>query len=169
MARRISSRRQSQPPSVSALDAGLRLLARRAHSRVELLLKLTRRGYEGTATRAALRRLEELGYLDDQSFARSFVRRKGASRGPRALSADLAARGVERAQADTAVGGFGEAEQLAAATRIAERMYARKPMPGRQAILDAVGSKLVRRGFSVAVARAACLSVLAGAPGPPDG
>ena len=67
------------------------------------------------------------------------------------------------------VGEFGEAEQLATATRIAERMYARKPAPGRQAILDAVGSKLVRRGFSVAIARAACLNVLAGAPEPADG
>ena len=48
-------------------------------------------------------------------------------------------------------------------------MYARKPAPGRQAIPDAVGSKLVRRGFSVAIARAACLNVLAGAPEPADG
>jgi regulatory protein len=169
VARRTSSRRQSQPPSDSALDAGLRLLARRAHSRVEVLLKLTRRGYDGTEIRAALRRLEELGYLDDQSFARSFVRRRGAMRGPRALSAELAARGVDRAQVDAAVGEFGEAEQLASATRIAERMYASKPVPGRQAILDALGSKLVRRGFSVAIARAACLNVLAGAPEPADG
>jgi len=169
VARRTFSRRQPQPPSDSALDAGLRLLARRAHSRVEVLLKLTRRGYDSTAIEAALRRLEELGYLDDQSFARSFVRRRGSLRGPRALSAELAARGVDRAQVDAAVGEFGEAEQLATATRIAERMYARKPAPGRQAILDAVGSKLVRRGFSVAIARAACLNVLAGAPEPADG
>jgi regulatory protein len=142
----------------------LRLLARRAHSRVELLLKLTRRGYDGEAIRAALRRLEELGYLDDQAFARSFVRRRGSVRGPRALSAELAARGVDRAQVDTAVAEFGEAEQLAAATQIAERLYARKPSLGYREILDQVGAKLVRRGFSVSVARAACHTLLAGHP-----
>ena len=159
MAPRTSSRTSA---SGSAIDAGLRLLARRAHSRVELLLKLTRRGYEGDEIRAALRRLEELGYLDDQAFATSFVRRRGSVRGPRALSAELAARGVDRAHVDTAMAGFGEDEQLAAATQIAERLYARKPALGHREILDEIGSKLVRRGFSVAVARAACRSVLTG-------
>jgi regulatory protein len=158
---RTSSRRRL-PPSDSALDAGLRLLARRAHSRVELLRKLTRRGYDGPAIGTAMTRLEELGYLDDQSFARSFVRRRGSVRGPRALSAELAARGVDRAQVDTAVAEFGESEQLAAATQIAERLYARKPSSGYKEILDQVGTKLIRRGFSVSVARAACHSVLAG-------
>ncbi len=165
MPQRTSSRHRP-PPSDSALDAGLRLLARRAHSRVELLLKLTRRGYESAAIRAALRRLEELGYLDDQSFARSFVRRRGSVRGPRALSAELAARGVDRAQVDTAIAEFGEEEQLAAATQIAERLYARKRSPGYREILDEVGTKLVRRGFSVSIARAACNTLLAGRSDP---
>jgi SOS response regulatory protein OraA/RecX len=63
---------------------------------------------------------------------------------------------------DTAVAEFGEAEQLAAATHIAERLYARKPSPGYREILDEVGTKLVRRGFSVSVARAACHTLLSG-------
>jgi regulatory protein len=142
----------------------LRLLGRRAHSRVELLLKLTRKGYEGAAIRTALKRLEELGYLDDQAFARSFVRRRGSVRGPRALSAELAARGVDRTHVDTAVAEFGVAEQLAAATRIAERLYARKPLLGHREMLDEIGTKLVRRGFPVGVARAACRTVLDGRP-----
>jgi regulatory protein len=126
--------------------------------------KLTRRGYDAPAISTAMGRLAELGYLDDQSFARSFVRRRGSVRGPRALSAELAARGVDRAQVDTAIAEFGEAEQLAAATQIAERLYARKPSPGYKEILDQVGTKLVRRGFSVSVARAACHTLLAGRP-----
>jgi regulatory protein len=142
----------------------LRLLARRAHSRVELLRKLARRGYDGAAIGTAMTRLEELGYLDDQAFARSFVRRRASVRGPRALSAELAARGVDRAQVDTAVAEFGEDDQLAAATHIAERLYARKPSLGYREILDEVGAKLVRRGFSVSVARAACHTLLAGRP-----
>ena len=140
----------------------MRLLARRAHSRLELLLKLTRRGYESAAIRSALKRLDELGYLDDQAFARSFVRRRGSARGPRALSAELAARGVDRAQVEAAIAGFDEAEQLAAATRIAERLYAGNPVQSPREILDAIGAKLVRRGFSAATARAACRAVLAG-------
>jgi len=128
---------------------------------VELLLKLTRRGYEGADIRTALKRLEDLGYLDDQAFARSFVRRRGSMRGPRALSAELASRGVDRAQVDTAVAEFGEVEQLAAATHIAERLYARKPAATYREVLDEIGTKLVRRGFAVSIARAACGAVLA--------
>jgi len=166
VAPRSSSRRPKAPPSGTALDAGLRLLGRRAHSRVELLLKLTRRGFEGPAIRQALKRLEELGYLDDRAFASSFVRRRGSVRGPRALSAELAARGVDRSEVDTALAVFGPDEQLAAATHIAERLYAAKPALSRQEMLDRIGTKLVRRGFSMALARAACMSVLAGAASP---
>ena len=162
------ARRTSKAPSGTALDAGLRLLGRRDHSRVELLLKLTRRGFEGMAIREALKRLEELGYLNDGAFARSFVRRRGSARGPRALSAELAARGVDRAEVDTALAGYGPAEELATATRIAERLYATKPVYSRQEMLDGIGTKLIRRGFSMGVARAACMSVLAGAASPTD-
>jgi regulatory protein len=107
-------------------------------------------------------RLIELGYLDDTSFARSLVRRRGALRGPLALAAELAARGVDRALADAAVAEFDPASQLASATHLAERLYARKAVDGYREMLDVVGSRLLRRGFSPTVVRAACRAVLAG-------
>jgi SOS response regulatory protein OraA/RecX len=109
-------------------------------------------------------RLDELGYMNDRSFAEGLVRHRAASRGPRALSAELAQRGVDRAEADAAVAGFGPAEQLAAATRLAERLYARKRPAGYREMLDTVGSKLLRRGFSSGIVRAVCLAVLSGTP-----
>jgi SOS response regulatory protein OraA/RecX len=108
-------------------------------------------------------RLDELGYLDDRSFAEGHVRRRGAIRGPLALSAELAARGVDRAHADTALAGFDPEAQLAAATRLAERLHARKPGTAYRQVLDEIGSKLMRRGFSAATVRAACRAVLSGA------
>jgi regulatory protein len=152
-------------PKVGAVDAGLRLLGRRAHSRVELRRKLSRRGYSSDDVDLALSRLIELGYLDDRSFAEGLVRRRGALRGPLALSAELAARGVDRAQADAAVAGFDVDAQLASATQLAERLYAKKPSVGYRAMLDGVGSKLLRRGFSTMIVRAACRTVLSGAAG----
>jgi regulatory protein len=134
----------------------------RAHSRAELRRKLARRGHLPDEIEAAVARLIELGYLDDTSFARSLVKRRGALRGPRALAAELAARGVDRAQADAAVAEFEATSQLASATRLAERLYARKPVGSYRELLDGVGSKLVRRGFSHTVVRAACQAVLAG-------
>jgi regulatory protein len=139
------------------------LLGRRAHSRVELRRKLSRRGYSVGDIELALSRLIELGYLDDRSFAEGLVRRRGALRGPLALSAELAARGVDRDLADAALAGFDPDAQLASATRLAERLYAKKPFSEYREMLDAVGSKLLRRGFSTTIVRAACRTVLSGA------
>jgi regulatory protein len=159
---RSSSR--SKTPSVGALDAGLRLLGRRAHSKVELQRKLSRRGHSHEEIDSALTRLNELGYLNDRSFAEGLVRHRAASRGPRALSAELAQRGVDRAQADAAVAGFAPEAQLASATRLAERLYAKRQPASYRETLDAVGPKLLRRGFSSSIVRAACRAVHSGTP-----
>jgi regulatory protein len=107
-------------------------------------------------------RLDELGYLDDRSFAEGLVRRRGALRGPMALSAELAARGVDREQADAALAGFDRDAQLASATRLAERLYAKQPGLAYREMLNGIGSKLMRRGFSSTIVRAACQAVLTG-------
>ena len=129
---------------------------------MELQRKLSRRGHSAEEIESALTRLNELGYLNDRSFAEGLVRHRAASRGPRALSAELAQRGVDRAQADAAVAGFEPAEQLASATRLAERLYARQPGAAYREMLDGIGSKLMRRGFSATIVRAACRAVLSG-------
>ncbi|HEV8597355.1 MAG TPA: regulatory protein RecX [Candidatus Dormibacteraeota bacterium] len=162
-------RRRSKPqPPVAALDAGLRLLARRAHSRVELRRKLSRRGYEEEDIRAALSRLAELGYVDDASFADGHIRRRSASLGPMALSAELAARGVDKHTAGAALRAFDRDAQLAAATRLAERLCGRNRPAGYGELLDTIGVKLLRRGFPQAVARDACRVVWARAAGTPN-
>jgi SOS response regulatory protein OraA/RecX len=68
--------------------------------------QLARKGYTSEEVEAALVRLTELGYLDDLSFAEGLVRVRSASRGPRALSAELARRGVARDQADLALASY---------------------------------------------------------------
>ena len=131
---------------------------------MELRRKLERRGHSADEVAAALARLAELGYIDDGAFARGLVRRRSAGRGPRALAAELSAKGIDRAGIAEALAGFGEQDQVAAATRLAERLYAENPSPGYREVLDRVGPKLLRRGFSIAVVRAACRAVLPGAP-----
>jgi regulatory protein len=126
------------------------------------------KGFAAEAVDMAMARLVELGYLDDRSFAKGLVRRRSAIRGPRALSAELAARGVDRAAADAAVAGFDIEAQLVSATRLAERLYARKAGIGYREMLDTVGTKLLRRGFPTTVVRAACRSVFLGASQAPE-
>jgi regulatory protein len=157
-----ATRSRADRGSEDPIPAAIGLLARRAHSRSELSLKLRRRGYAPEAVDTAMTRLVELGYLDDRSFAQGVVRRRGAVRGPLALSAELAAKGVDRAEAEAAVAGFDPEAQLESATRLAERLLAKKPVTSYREMLDGVGSKLLRRGFPSTVVRAACRSVLFG-------
>jgi regulatory protein len=160
--------RRSKPAPIPVVDAGIRLLARRAHSQREMWRKLLRRGYEEDEVRGAIARLAELGYLDDATFAAGHVRRRSTTLGPLALSAELAARGVDRHLAGAALASFDREAQLAAATRLVERLYGGKRPPGYRELLDSVGAKLLRRGFSAEVARNACRAVWAGTATTPD-
>jgi regulatory protein len=126
--------------------------------------KLARRGYTSEEVDAALARLDELGYLNDLSFAEGLVRVRSASRGPRALSAELARRGVGRAQADRALASYNDALQLVSAMRIIERTYGKREITDYRELLDRVGNKLLRLGFSTTTVRGACRAVVAGTP-----
>lgn len=160
--------RARKRPDAGALDAGLRLLARRAHSRAEVRRKLGRRGYGEEEVETAVERLVELGYLDDRNFAEGHVRRRSSALGPLALSAELAARGVDRSLADTALSHFDADAQLASATRLAERVFGPGSFPGYREMLDSVGPKLLRRGFSPGVVRSACKAVWTGTVKDPE-
>lgn len=149
-------RRSSKPPTGSAYDAGIRLLARRAHSRAELRTKLGRRGFAEAEVETAVGKLVELGYLDDRSFASAHVRRRSALKGPLALRAELSARGVERWFADEALARFDQPAQLASARKLGARLSGTKPFAGYRELLESVGPKLIRRGFAPGIARAAC-------------
>ena len=126
--------------------------------------KLAQRGYTPDEIDAAVVRLDELGYLNDLAFAEGLVRVRSASRGPRALSAELAKRGVGRAQADRALASYNEALQMASAMRIIERTYGKREITDYQEILNRVGSRLLRQGFSAITVRAACRAVISGTP-----
>ena len=140
----------------------MRLLGGRAHSRAEMQRKLARKGYASEEVDIALARLDELGYLNDLSFAEGLVRVRSASRGPRALSAELARRGVSRAQADRALASYNDSLQLASAMRIIERTYGRMEITDYRQLLDKVGNKLLRLGFSTTIVRSACRTVISG-------
>ena len=99
---RKSSRKAGRPVA-TAFHTGVRLLAGRPHSRAELSHKLLRRGYGFEEVESALGTLHELGYIDDASFAEGHVRRRSTSRGPLAIAAELAARGVRREVAGEAL------------------------------------------------------------------
>ena len=98
-----------KPPQDKAyrLWPALGLLARREQSRRELKRKLGQKGYERDEADAALDRLEEQHYQDDERFAGMLVRnRAGQGYGPVRIRMELKTHGLEDA-AIRAVAGRG--------------------------------------------------------------
>jgi regulatory protein len=108
------------------LEAALRFLEPRQRSIGEVRRRLTRVGYRVDLVEGAIARLVELGMLDDQAFARTWIesRDRARPRGERALRFELARKGIDRQTADDTI-----AERVAefpqadadAATRLLDR------------------------------------------------
>ena len=95
----LSSRRDSPPDQV--LRRALGLLARREHSRAELIAKLVRSGHERSEAERTVEDLGARGLVCDSRFAEAFVRsRVERGSGPHRIRRDLAARGVEASIVD---------------------------------------------------------------------
>lgn len=83
----------SDPQALERSAIGL--LARRDHSRAELLRKLTTRGFDATEVEPLLDRLAAQRLQSDARFAESYARmRSGRGYGPQRIRAELRERGV---------------------------------------------------------------------------
>lgn len=80
-----------------AYNCAVSYLSRRDHSARELLLKLGRKGYRESAV-CAVERLKEEGYIDDERFARMYVREliNIKKYGKRRIEQELYRKGVDR-------------------------------------------------------------------------
>ena len=132
-----------------AMNRALHFLGYRARSRSEVRERLRRYGYGEETVGAVIGRLEELGYLDDEEFARTVVREKARKYGPRRVSADLRRSGVDAELAQGIVEEeFAERSEVEAARSAAARRYNRG---GSDAEARRVYGFLMRRGYSADV------------------
>jgi regulatory protein len=110
-------------PKRSAYDKALGLVARREHSRVQLKTKLRQSGYEGEETAAAIDRLGEQQYQDDERFAGMLLRSRIAQGyGPMRLRMELKTHGLGDAKIRELLG-EAEVDWLASAANQLRRRY----------------------------------------------
>jgi len=132
-----------------AMARALNFLGYRARSEKEVRDRLRRYGYGEETVGGVVGRLEELGYLDDEGFARLAAREKARRYGPRRVSAELRRSGVDaelaRGAVEEAFAGGSESEQ---ARYAAARRYNRG---GSTAEARRVYGFLMRRGYSAEV------------------
>jgi regulatory protein len=153
----LSSERQrwlyDEEQRISATEAALRLLAMSPRSEKELRERLKKRGFPKAAMEIAVTRVQEMGYLNDAAYARFFVESRQAStpRSRRALSFELARKGVTREVAASSVEEVSDAD---AAYRAAQRRLRSLQKLDRVTFTRRLGSFLGSRGFGYGVTRA---------------
>lgn len=133
-----------------AMNRALNFLAYRSRSEKEVRDRLVRYGYGGETVDGVLARLAEIGYLDDEEFARTAAREKARKYGPRRVSADLMRGGVRGEIAQAAVeDAFQEHSEWDVAREAVSRRY--NTSEGSDAQARRVYGFLTRRGFSADV------------------
>ena len=156
--RRAPRARREPPDAAAGLELALRFLGTRPRTRWELERRLRAAGAGQEVLHAVLRRLAELGYLDDDAFARYWAeqRDRHAPRGRRLVEAELRHRGVPREVIERLRSEPAERRPEEAALPQTEQERARialvnhlrgRPLPDDPRALQRIAMFLMRRGF----------------------
>jgi regulatory protein len=171
-AERRAERAKVEDPA-EVLEAAARYLEARPRSMSEVRRRLTTMGYRSALVDGAVTRLTEMGYLDDEAFARSWVasRDRARPRGGHALRRELQLKGVDRETIDAVLDEreedtAGDGEPASADEAAAERLLAKKrasllrePDPRKR--LQKAYALLARNGFPPDVCSTVSRRVLA--------
>jgi regulatory protein len=127
----------------------------------ELRTRLLRKGFDNETIDAALAKLSDVGYLNDERFAELWIENRLAHRprGKRMLEQELRQKGIDRQIVDETVAGMDIDDRAAALELARKRLKSVQSLP-----LDEQKKKLTgilaRRGFDYGVIRATLETVL---------
>ncbi|MBK6841804.1 MAG: RecX family transcriptional regulator [Gemmatimonadetes bacterium] len=101
----LAQRLRAESSRLAVFDKAIDLLAVRARSTRDLQMRLRRAGAADASIAAAIERLQQLGFLDDDAYARNLARSRVLSGGVsrRRIGQELQRRGVSREVADGAI------------------------------------------------------------------
>lgn len=162
------------------LEAAARFLEARSRSVTEVRRRLTGAGYRSDLVEGAIGRMIELGMLDDEVFARTWVesRDRARPRGERAIREELRRKGIDRETVDlvvderrdrgvVATGEPGEADGVSAtADRLAAERLVAKNARALARVLDPRRRRqrayalLARHGFDPETCREVAAAVV---------
>jgi regulatory protein len=142
-------------------ERALGLLAVRQRSRRELERRLSQAGFDEVQIQDSIRRLQAVGLVDDEAFARELAEHHVNSRrsGRRAVVGALAAKGVSRRVIEEAVADLGQGEEERALELARQRAPRLAGLPPEKAF-GRLSSLLMRRGYDPTTARDAARQAL---------
>lgn len=144
----------AEETTTQAIDAAINYLSYRQRTGHEVRRKLIDRGFDEATIEAAMKRLENVGLVDDDAFVAAYVRDRVAHRpmGVRRMAQELYAKGVTRDDAlpviDEALQQEGT-DEITLARRVAEKKCGalRKRNEDSALTRKRLRDHLLRRGF----------------------
>lgn len=130
-----------------AFDSAVRFLGQRPRSQHEIRQKLREKAFEDTIIDEVLSRLATLGYVNDEDFARYWVRNREEfrPRSPRALQAELREKGIAREIIDEVIE---DVDPVVSARQAAQKKLRSLRGVDAQTFRRRLGDYLARRGFT---------------------
>jgi regulatory protein len=155
------TRRGAPKNPKSCHDRALGLLAVRPRSRRELERRLLGARFEPDEVENVLVRLERVGLVDDEAFARQFAEHRFGSRkeGSRAVMQGLRAAGIAPSLAETVAQDAPGDDEERAADLARSRVSRLAGVPAEKAFAR-LSSLLMRRGYGPEIARSAARKAL---------
>lgn len=137
-----------------AVASALNLLTHRGRSERELRQRLRMKGYTAGAIDAAIGKVIDWGYLNDERFAEAWVeqRQAGRPRSRRALANELREKGVAREIVETTIEAA-EIDEVADARRLAADKWRKDASLEPDKRRQRTAAFLARRGYGWDVAR----------------
>jgi regulatory protein len=156
----VTRRRTPKNPK-NCHERALGLLAVRPRSRRELERRLLAARFESDEVQEVLTRLERVGLVDDEAFARQYAEHRFGARkeGSRAVARGLRAAGIDSALAETAAEAAPDDDEERAADLARSRATRLSGVAPDKAFAR-LSSLLMRRGYSPQIARSAARKAL---------
>jgi regulatory protein len=155
VAERLESGEISRDEAVEkAREVVLKTLTAAQRSRRELEQSLARKGYPEDVVVQVLDRFDEVGLVDDATYAETIVRTRHAERGlaRRGIAAELRRRGIDEDTATEALDQLDPDDERVAGAKLATKLITRTRSLDRQVrVRRAVGS-LARKGYAPGLA-----------------
>lgn len=136
-----------------AFNRALSFLSYQMRSEFEVKKKLLDTGFGESVVLEAIKKLEKLGFLDDETYSKALLetKKKTAKKGPRAIQQDLIKKGIDKETQEKVLDLFTSEEQLNIALQLAEKAVKanqkKTPIQIKQKIQDV----LLRKGYSFSI------------------
>ena len=88
----------------AALDLALNYISRSMRTKMQMIVYLKKKGFEGRVIARVIDKLEEYDYINDSVYARKYAAEKSRSSGKRKIAFELKIKGVEEKISDEVLG-----------------------------------------------------------------